>query len=291
VSHASAFQTLIVETNAGVATLTLNRPENRNRLEPTMFAELARALRSLDEANDVRAIVLTGAGNDFCAGADLGGGAAIFTKESYERFEELSSDGGDLPRETVDVNPQRLLTPVIAAVNGTAAGGGLTLALQCDILIVAEDATLTLPFVRRGLVAERNAHWILPRLVGSQRACELLFTGRRFSGREAADLGLALRARPRAEVLDDALALAREVADHAAPLATAATKRLVYAALGERDPEAARSLERAVFQELGAGEDCAEGLAAHKERRRPRWRRTKSDLPDALRDNRSKGSR
>lgn len=276
------FESLIVETDAGVATVKLNRPESRNVLEPTLFSELARAFRALDASDDARVIVLTGAGDHFCAGADLGGGAAIFSKESFERFERLSADGaaGTAP----DVDPQRLHTAVIAAVNGTAAGGGLTLALQCDLLIVAEDATLALPFVRRGLVAERNAHWILPRLVGAQRALELLLTGRKFTGREAADLGLALRAVPRTAVLADALALGREIADYAAPAALAATKRLVYKALAESDADAARMLERAVFQELGASADCAEGLAAYRERRAPNWRLKKSDLSTRLRD-------
>jgi enoyl-CoA hydratase/carnithine racemase len=263
-------RSLLIEIDSGIATLTLNRPERRNMLEPTLFAKLARALAALDADEGVRVIVLTGAGRDFCAGADLGGGAEIFSKEAFERFETLS---GDL--EVRDVAPQRLLTPVIAAVNGTAAGGGLTLALQCDLMLVAEDATLALPFVRRGLVAERNAHWNLPRLVGSQRALELLLTGRKFSGSEAATLGLALRAVPRESVLAEAYALAREIAQNASPAAAAATKQLLHAALGESDPDRARDAEREVFQALGASDDCREALAALAEKRPARWRLAK----------------
>jgi enoyl-CoA hydratase/carnithine racemase len=261
---------LLVEIDSGVATLVLNRPERRNLLEPALFAELARALAELDADESVRVIVLTGAGRDFSAGADLGGGAEIFSKQSFERFEALS---GDL--ELRDVAPQRLFTPVIAAVNGTAAGGGLTLALQCDLMIVAEDATLTLPFVRRGLVAERNAHWHLPRRIGSQRALELLLTGRKFSGREAAELGLALRCVPRDRVLAEARALARQIAEHASPAAAAATKQLLYRALAEPDPDRARDLERAVFQGLGASDDCREALAALADKRPARWQLAK----------------
>jgi enoyl-CoA hydratase/carnithine racemase len=267
------YTSLRIEIDSGVAILALNRPERHNMLEPTLFAELARALAELDADEGVRVIVLTGAGRDFSAGADLGGGAAIFTKETFERFESLS---GSL--QVRDVAPQRLLTPVIAAVNGTAAGGGLTLALQCDLMIVAEDATLALPFVRRGLVAERNAHWNLPRRIGSQRALELLLTGRKFSGREAADLGLALRAVPRESVLGEALALAREIAHNASPAAAAGTKQLLYAALAEPDPDRARDLERAVFQALGASDDCREALAALKEKRPARWQLAKSAI-------------
>jgi enoyl-CoA hydratase/carnithine racemase len=274
------YETLLVGVDARVATVTLNRPEQRNMLEPLSFSELARALRSLDDRDDVGAIVLTGAGDVFCAGADLRGGAAIFSRETFDEFEEMAA-GDDA--QSVELDPQRLLTPVVAAVNGTAAGGGLTLALQCDIVLVAEDATLALPFVRRGLVAERNAHWILPRLVGTQRALELLLTGRKFSGREAAEIGLALRALPREQVLEQATTLAREIAGNASPLAAATTKRLVYSALRENDADTARLLEREVFQELGAGPDCAEGLAAHRERRVPRWRQRKRDLPRKLR--------
>jgi enoyl-CoA hydratase/carnithine racemase len=280
----ASFQALLVEVDSGIATVTLNRPDRRNTLEPVMFAELARALRSLDDRDDVRAIVLTGAGRDFCAGADLGGGTAIFSKETFQEFQALAGDGDGREDASGDLDPQRLLTPVIVAVHGTAAGGGLTLALQCDLLIVAEDAILALPFVRRGLVAERNAHWILPRLVGSQRALELLLTGRKFDGREAARLGLALRAVPRDSVLPEALAIARAIAENAAPVAAAATKRLLYAALREGDAAAARRLEREVFQELGAGKDCREGIDAHRERRPPRWQLRKRDVPSKLRD-------
>ena len=276
------FDTLLLGVDQGVATVTLNRPEHRNLLDPVMFAELARAFRGLDERDDVRAIVLTGAGEHFCAGADLSGGAAIFSSATFERFQELSRDAGDDgPRE---LEPRELLTPVIAAVNGTAAGGGLTLALQCDLVLVAEDATLALPFTRRGLVAERNAHWNLSRLVGPQRALELLLTGRKFTGREAAEMGMVLQALPRDAVLTEAIGLGRSIVANAAPAATSATKRLIYRALGERDPRAARLLEREVFQQLGAGDDCTEGLAAHRERRAPNWHSSKADLPDVLRD-------
>jgi len=264
------YRSLLIEVDSAVATLSLNRPERRNMLEPTLFAELARALAELDGDESVRVIVLTGAGRDFCAGADLGDGAEIFSKQTFERFEALS---GDLAVR--DVAPQRLLTPVIAAVNGTAAGGGLTLALQCDLMIVAEDATLALPFVRRGLVAERNAHWNLPRRIGSQRALELLLTGRKFTGREAAELGLALRAVPRESVLAEARTLARDIAQNASPAAAAASKQLLYTALAEPDPDRARDLERSVFQALGASDDCREALAALGEKRPARWRLAK----------------
>ena len=279
-----AFDTLLLEVDQEVATVTLNRPKQRNLLDPVMFAELARAFRGLDERDDVRAIVLTGAGEHFCAGADLSGGTAIFSSEAFERFQDLSRDAGDDgPRE---LEPRELLTPVIAAVNGTAAGGGLTLALQCDLVLVAEDATLALPFTRRGLVAERNAHWNLSRLVGPQRALELLLTGRKFTGREAAEMGMVLQALPRDAVLASAIGIGRNIAENTAPAATSATKRLIYTALSGPDPRAARLLEREVFQQLGAGEDCTEGIAAHRERRAPRWRSAKDDLPGALRNDR-----
>jgi len=276
---------VLVDVTDGVATITLNRPEKRNVLDPVLFAELARAFVQFDERDDVRAILLTGAGESFCAGADLSGGTEVFRREGFERFRELSREtSAEAASESdVDVDPRRLLTPVIAAVNGVAAGGGLTLALQCDIVIVADDATLALPFVRRGLVAERNAHWILPRTIGTQATLELLLTGRKFTGREAAQMGLVARATDRASVLDEARRIAREIAENAAPSAAAATKRLVYGGLEQGDASAARDAERAVFQELAAAPDCSEGLAAYRDRRPPNWKGTKRDIPESLR--------
>jgi enoyl-CoA hydratase/carnithine racemase len=273
------FAHLLLDRDAGVATLTLNRPEARNALNPQIFGELAQALDQLDDDDDVRVIILTGAGDHFCVGADLSSGSSVLGREGYATFEKQTAH-----LRNRDLMPWKLVTPTIGALNGTAVGAGITLALQLDIVIIAEDAKVGFPFVRRGLTPERNALWGLPRLVGTQRALELMLTGRIFSGREAVEMGLGIEALPRAQVLPRARELASEIARHAGPVASAATKLLTYRGLEQPDREAAFELEREVFQTLGEGEECQEGVNAFLEKRSPIWRQSKKrDLPPGLR--------
>src|SRR5262249_42856416 len=150
----------------------------------------------------------------------------------------------------------RMRTPVIAAVNGAAIGAGLNIALLMDIVVVAEDAKLRLPFTRIGVVPDANATWLLPRLIGPQRALELFLTGRCFTGAEAAEMGLALKAVPKDEVLPTALAIARDIATYAAPSAAGLTKELVYRFLLESDRQAAFALETKIIFWLGQQPDA-----------------------------------
>src|SRR5262249_54354684 len=153
----------------------------------------------------------------------------------------------------------QLRTPVIAAINGHAVGVGLTMTLQWDIRIAAEDAKLGLVFVRRGVIPEAGSQWILPRLIGLSRATELMLTGRTVSGREAADMGLVSRALPADQVLPAALEVAREIAENTSAVAVAVTKRLVNRFAQETDRAAAQALETELFRWMGEQPDCAEG--------------------------------
>ena len=255
----------------GVATVTLNRPEAMNAWNGAMAAGFDAALRSCDADDAVRAVVVTGAGRAFCAGADLARGGDTF------RPAPDGAVAGTPAREALW--PFMLRKPVIAAINGHAIGVGITLPLTCDIRIVAEDAKLQFAFVRRGVLPELASHTILPRVIGLSRAADLLLSGRMFTGREAVELGLASRALPAAEVLPAAIAQAREFA-LAAPVAVALSKRLLWEGLG-LDAREMMKREGPPFAWIGKHPDAREGVAHFLEKRAPHWRGSVSqDLPE-----------
>lgn len=262
------YETLLVERQERVATVTLNRPDARNALNRRMTFELGHAFSTMDEDDDVRVIVVTGAGSSFCVGADLAPGGA------FGSADQRGSIGG-YPAIS-EMSPWELSTPIIAAINGAAVGVGLTYPLQWDIRVAAADAKMGLVFNRRGLLPEANSLWLLSRLIGASRALELLLTARLFSGEEAAEMGLVTHAVPAADALSTALAIAREIAVHTAPVSTALTKRLFYEYLGMGDRQAARTKERAAFQWLLSQADAAEGIAAFREKRAPAWKMSKT---------------
>jgi enoyl-CoA hydratase/carnithine racemase len=255
-----------------VATVTLNRPERRNAWTRRMGIELRDALRQADQRDDVRAVVVTGAGRDFCVGADLEGGGTVFDEARAadgERAERLSLAAWDVRK------------PVIAALNGAVAGVGATLPLQWDIRIAGESARITFVFVKRGLVPEAASTWLLPRLVGMSRAADLLLTGRLVGAREALDMGLVSRVVPDAELVASAQALAREIAEQTGPVAVALTKRLLWHMAGEADPAAAERLDAQVFGWATQSPDAKEGIRAFLEKRPARWSmKPGADLPD-----------
>ena len=255
-----------------VATVTLNRPERRNAWTRRMGIELRDALRQADERDDVRAVVVTGAGRDFCVGADLEGGGTVFDAARAadgEGAERLSLAAWDVRK------------PVIAALNGAVAGVGATLPLQWDIRIAGESTRITFVFVKRGLVPEAASTWLLPRLVGMSRAADLLLTGRLVGAREALDMGLVSRVVPDAELVASAQALAREIAEQTGPVAVALTKRLLWHMAGEADPAAAERLDAQVFGWATQSPDAKEGIRAFLEKRPARWSmKPGADLPD-----------
>jgi enoyl-CoA hydratase/carnithine racemase len=244
----------------GVATVTLNRPEKLNTFTGLMGAELGEAYASCDADDAVRAVVLTGAGRAFCAGADMEPGGDTFAAPTGEDFSAspVSPPAWDVRK------------PVIAAVNGHAIGIGLTLAMQCDLRFVAEDAKLGFVHVRRGVLPDAHAHWTVPRAVGVARAADLFLTGRTFSGREAAELGLVNRALAADDVLPAALDVARDIAVHTAPLSVALSKRLLWASPA-LDREEVGYLETEYHRLVMGTPDAREGVLAWLERRDPRW--------------------
>jgi enoyl-CoA hydratase/carnithine racemase len=255
---------ILYEVDEAVAVVTLNRPDKLNAMTAQMGAEMSDAMAEADEDDAVRAVVVTGAGKGFCAGADLGGG---------DRF---AGGWGGVEGELRTKAPQQVRKPVIAAINGHAVGAGLTWPLQADIRIVAEDAKLAFAFPRRGVLPELASHVILPRLVGQSRAAELLFSGRTFSGTQAAEWGVASEALPAAEVLPAAMSLAREIATFSAPLPVAISKRLLWEGLGVSLSDFRRK-EGALFTFTTRHPDAREGTKAFFEKREPSWQGSVND--------------
>jgi enoyl-CoA hydratase/carnithine racemase len=278
-------ETIILDIQDQVATITLNRPERRNAYTARLGQELGEAYRECDEDDSVRAVVLTGAGSAFCVGADLETGAATFSGDGRRERGGQDGQGGPRARRAESdagrgMQAWRVRKPVIAAINGHAVGAGLTLAMQCDMRFVAEDAKLAFAFVRRGVIPELASHAIVARVAGLSNAADLLLSGRTFSGREAAELGIAGKALPAAEVLPTATAYARDLAVNAAPVSVAISKRLLWEALDTPISELQRK-EGVLFAWTGRQQDAKEGVMAFLEKRPPAWTlRPSADLPD-----------
>lgn len=272
------FQQIAVERDGPVAQITLNRPTRLNAWTWTMSAELARAFDELDSDDSCRAIVITGAGRAFCAGADLGGGGGTFSGES-----DAIGTGDDAVAALRARPARQLSTPIIAAINGAAVGAGLTMTMEWDLRVAAEDAKLGFVFNRRGVMPDADLLWLIPRLIGASAAMDLLLTGRIFLGREAFHLGLVHRCAPRDRVLDVALDLARDIAANTAPVSAAITKRVLWDYLAEPDREAARLRQHRLFAWTGQQADAAEGVMAFLEKRDPDWKLSKTrDYPEEL---------
>ena len=274
----STYETILLRREGRVAVVTLNRPERRNAYTSRMGAELQMAFAELESDDEVRAIVVTGAGDHFCAGADLERGGGTFNRladdEQRARDRERAAGG---PR------PWDMRTPIIGAINGSAVGIGITLPMQWDIRIVARTARLGFVFNRRGVTPEANSTWIVPRLIGVSRAMELMLTGRIFTGEEAVQMGLASQAVDADQVLETALRIAQDIADNVAPLSAAVTKRLMCRFLAEPDRNAAHELEARAFAWMGTQADAREGVTAFLEKRPPRWQLSKhAELPFEL---------
>jgi enoyl-CoA hydratase/carnithine racemase len=262
-----------------VLTITLDRPDRLNAWTPTMCDELLAAFDEADADDDVRAVVVTGAGRAFCAGADLGSGGDTFDWRKRQREDEVPEDNGGVFTLRVFESTK----PVIAAINGPAVGVGVTMTLPMDIRLASEDAKFGFVFVRRGIVPEAASSWFLPRIVGISQAMEWDATGRVFSAQEALAGGLVRSLHSAGELLDAAYELAREIADNAAPVSVALTRRLLWSMLGADDPrEAHKADSRAMFSR-GQSDDAREGVTSFLEKRPAEFTdKVRAGLPDVL---------
>ncbi len=257
-------ETILLDVKNEVATITLNRPERLNAWTTEMAAELSDALSHCNQRDEVRAVVITGAGRAYCAGADLGKGGDSFASSDEEREEQQRA-------LQAEVFPWMIDKPVIAAINGHAVGIGITYSMMCDIRIVAEDAKIQFAFVRRGVIPELASNVTVARVVGLSNAADLLLSGRLILGREAAAMGLATQALPAEQVLPAALERARDIAVNAAPVSVAIAKRLLWEGLTTSVAEM-KKREDALFAWAGNQVDSTEGVDSFLEKRAPQWK-------------------
>jgi len=267
--------------DAGVLTITLDRPERMNAFTVEMLGELLAAFDRVDDDPEVRAVVVTGAGRAFCAGADLAGGSDTFDYEKVGLAPPSASetplrDGGGI----LTLRIFRCTKPVIAAINGAAVGVGVTMTLPMDIRIAADSAKFGFVFGARGIVPEAASSWFLPRLVGVSRALEWCYTSRVFPAAEALDGGLVRSLHPVDDVVGVAQALAAEIAATSAPVSVSLTRMMMWRMLGAAHPMEAHRVDSRAVNATGRGADAREGITAFFEKRAASWSlQVPGDLP------------
>jgi enoyl-CoA hydratase/carnithine racemase len=269
---------IATEVAERVLTITLNRPERLNAWTGQMGAELMAAFDRSDADDEVRAVIVTGAGRGFCAGADLGTGGDTFDYRKREPEGTQRDNGGQFTLRVF-----RSKKPVIAAINGPAVGVGATMTLPMDIRLAAEDARMGFVFARRGIIPEACSSWFLPRVVGISRAMEWVSTGRVFSAQEGLEAGLLRSLHPAGDLLDAAHALAREIAENTAPVSVALARQLMWRMLGAEHPMLAHRADSRGMVSRGQSADAVEGITAFLEKRPASFPDRVSDgLPEVM---------
>ena len=267
-----------------VATITLHRPDQLNAFTNTMMREMIDAFDRIDADDEVRAVIVTGAGRGFCAGADLSGGGDTFSgggSDEKTSVPGVPRDGGGL----VTLRIFDCTKPVIAAINGPAVGVGVTMTLPMDIRLASENAKIGFVFARRGIVPEACSSWFLPRLVGISQAAEWCYSGRVFGADEALRGGLVRSVHAPEDLLPAARAIATEIAEHTSPVSVALTRQMLWRMLGAHHPMEAHRVDSRGIAERGRSADSREGVLSFLEKRPPAFPVKVSDgLPDIFPD-------
>jgi enoyl-CoA hydratase/carnithine racemase len=278
------FETILYDVADGIATITLNRPEKLNAFTTQMMVDMIAAFDASDDDDDVRVVIVTGAGRGFCAGADLSAGGGTFDRTGRQDEAREAGRVGDVIRDGGGRLTLRIfdsLKPVIAACNGPAVGVGVTMQLAMDIRLASTEARYGFVFSRRGLNPEAASSWFLPHLVGPQTALEWCFTGRVFPASEAKEKGLVRSLHAPDELLPAARALAREIADNTAPVSVAITRQLIWRMTGAAHPMDAHMADSRGIQQRGAQADVREGVTSFLEKRQPNYPdKVSKDLPN-----------
>ncbi|MFM8811800.1 MAG: crotonase/enoyl-CoA hydratase family protein [Actinomycetota bacterium] len=273
------FTEIVYSVADHIATITLNRPDKLNAFTGVMMKELIAAFDKADADDDVRVVIVTGAGRGFCAGADLSAGGDTFNDGSLstDAATKFRRDGGG----TVTLRIFAMHKPVIGAINGPAVGIGATMTLPMDFRLASDAAKIGFVFTRRGIVPEACSSWFLPRLVGIAQAQEWVMTGRVFGADEALAGGLVRSVHPAGELLDAARTLAKEIIDNTAPVSVALARQMMWRMLGASHPMEAHRVDSRGIQIRGRSNDVKEGVMSFLEKRPANFvDRVSSDVPD-----------
>ena len=281
---APTFETILFAVEDGIATITLNRPDRLNAFNTQMMQEMIAAFDITDADDAVRAVIVTGAGRGFCAGADLSGGAQTFNYSKRNEMVREEDKVGAVHRDGGGLLTLRIfdsLKPVIAAVNGPAVGIGATMQLAMDIRIASEAARFGFVFARRGIAPEAASSYFLPRIVGISQALDWCYSGKVFPASEALAGGLVRSVHAPEDLLPAARAIAREIADNTAPVSVSLIRQMMWRGLGLNHPMEAHRIDSRAIQSRGASRDAQEGVSAFLEKRSPVYPdRVSTDLPD-----------
>jgi len=278
------FNTLLYSVEDGVATITLNRPDKLNAINGELGTELVSVFDITDADDEVKAVIVTGSGRAFCAGADLSSGADAldFDDEPYAtKVRGIVRDGGGL----IVLRIFNSLKPVIAACNGPAVGAGSTIQLPMDIRLASTSARFGFPFARRGIVPDAAASWFLPRIVGLSTALEWCYSGRVFNADEALDRGLVRSLHEPEDLLPQARKIAREIVENNAPVSVALTRQMIWRMMCTDHPMSAHRVDSLAIQLRGCSDDASEGVSSFLEKRPAVYPNTVSrDFPDVFPD-------
>jgi enoyl-CoA hydratase/carnithine racemase len=286
------FETIITDVADGIFTLTLNRPDRMNAFTPQMMTDMCAAFDMVDADDAVRAVIVTGAGKGFCAGADLAGGGATFDyakrPDKLEQGSPVRDDGAvDYGHPGVRDNGGKLTLrifackkPVIGAINGAAVGIGATMQLPMDFRLASDNARFGFVFAKRGIVPEAASSWFLPRLVGIGQALEWCYSGRVFGADEALKGGLVRSVHAPDDLLPAARAFAQELTAESAPVSVALTRNMMWRMMGAAHPLDAHRLDSRLIWSRGSSSDAQEGVASFLEKRTADYPdRVSTDLP------------
>jgi enoyl-CoA hydratase/carnithine racemase len=279
----ATYPTVLYSVEDGIATITLNRPEKMNAFTAQMRDDLVACFDASDADDAVRAVIVTGAGRAFCAGADLSSGGKTFDYAARQEAAREELRVGDVYRDGGGMVTLRMfnsLKPIIGAINGAAVGIGMTMQLPMDIRMASSEARFGFVFARRGITPEAASSWFLSRLVGMQTALEWCFTGRVFAAQEALDRGLVRSLHAPTDLLPAARTLAREIADNTAPVSVALTRQMLWRMAGAEHPMMAHRVDSRAIQARGRSADAREGVSAFLEKRAPAYpNKVSSDMP------------
>ena len=278
-----AYEEIKYEVSEQIATITLHRPDKLNSFTNRMLKEIIAAFDESDADDDVRAVIVTGSGRAFCAGADLSGGGDTFAKggSDVKAKTGVMRDGGGL----VSLRIFESKKPVIGAINGAAVGVGVTMTLPMDIRLASDTAKFGFVFAKRGIVPEAASSWFLPRLVGISQAAEWCFTGRMISAQDAKDARLVRSVHAPEDLIPAARAIAREIAENTAPVSVALSRQMLWRMLGADHPMEAHRVDSRAINSRGASDDAREGVMSFLEKRPANFPvKVSEGLPDVFPD-------